>query len=111
MKRMGNIIPIAVQDLKHLISHAVQGKVLLSGRSVGSVILKGQGIGQHIGCQNISVPVQNVSPGAFDHTFLGGSCLKFTDIVLSLDDLQVKKPADQHNRHQDKCQNQDGCSF
>ena len=111
MKIMGEAVSIGRKDFEHLISHAVQSQIFLPSGLITAVIFKSKRIRENVGSHKGSVSVIDVSSCTFQHTGLGRSALKLTDIILSLNDLQLKKLTDQHKRHEYENDQKDGRSF
>ena len=93
------------------VSNSVQSQVSFPCCFIASIIFKGKRIGKHIGSDQLTVSAIDISSGAFQDPFFGGSAFKFTDIIFPLDDLQIKKLADQNKRQQNKYNNKNSCSF
>ena len=91
-----------VQNRHQLVKHPVPVRIELARLAEGSDILYGNGIGKLIVSQHIPVSVVNIAPCAvclndfFSQGYIG------ILILFSLDDLQLKKPADQHTEHNKK---------
>ena len=78
-----------------MVGDTVQSQILFSGAVVCTAIFECDRICKYIGGDNCAVTVINITTGAFDHACFGGTCLKFTDVILSLYDLQTEKLPDQ----------------